>query len=466
MSQPEEAAAAAETGESWQRVHPASPFVHGWLAVVGLAYIYWQNTDDLSWSERFTGDRLIWTVAGATIALLVVLIFYFLSWYFTRYKLTGTHVYVNAGMLFRSQKQARIDKVQGIDIAQPLVARLLGLAELRFDVADSSESVLKLAFLRKAEAHQLRVVILERAHGAEPAAVQEPASEIAAAPSAAVGLAPAVQPPLMAKVPAGRLLASLFLQLPVIIGMLACLAMLIMWISGVDGIVAGLIPAVLTFGSWFYKQLNQGWNFTASASDTGMRISYGLADTRQHSIPAGRVQAISVTAPFFWRMLGWYKVEVNVLGTKSDDMDNLQVLPVGDFEAVTRIMGILLPQLGIENQREVLATAVSTGYEHGFVGSPQRAKPLSPGAWKHQGFLATDTTVISRYGWLARQASFVPHNRVQGMSWVQGPWEQRRKLAGVRLHCAGGSVIGYLHQLDADVAAGFTRAQAQRLVER
>ena len=458
--------AAGDSAEPWQRVHPASPFVHGWLAIIGLVYIYWQNTDELSWVERFSGDRLIWTVAGAGIALLVVLIFYFLSWYFTRYKLTSTHVYVNSGMLFRSQKQARIDKVQGIDIAQPLVARLLGLAELRFDVADSSESVLRLSFLRKADAHALRQVILQRARGGRPAHAPE-AEQAAADALAPADPQPAMQAsPLMAKVPIGRLIASLFLQLPVIIGLLACLSMVVLWITGVEGIIAGLVPSVLAFGSWFYKQLNQGWNFTASASDTGMRISYGLADTRQHSIPSGRVQAISVTAPFFWRMLGWYKVEVNVLGTKSDDADNLQVLPVGDFESVARIMGILLPDLGVENQREVLATAVSTGSEHGFIGSPERAKPLSPGAWKHQGFLATGTTVISRYGWLARQASFVPHNRVQGMSWIQGPWERGRRLAGVRLHSAGGSITGYVHQIDADTAAEFIRAQTRRLVER
>ncbi|UXN32320.1 PH domain-containing protein [Glutamicibacter sp. M10] len=352
--------------DTWQRVHPASPFVHGWLAIVGLLYIYWQNTDELSFAERFAGDRLLWTLGLAGAALLVVLAFYFLSWYFTRYKLTESHVYVNSGTLFRSQKQARIDKVQGIDIAQPLVARLLGLAELRFDVADSSESVLRLAFLSKADAHALRQLILERANSGTPSEARvltDPADPNQADPNPATL-------PLMAKVPIGRLLASLFLQLPIVIGTLACLTMVILWLTGVQGIIAGVLPVLLSFGSWFYKQLNQGWNYTASAMDTGMRISYGLADTRQHSIPAGRVQAICVTAPLLWRLVGWYKVEVNVLGTKNDDADNFQVLPVGDFESVTRIMGILLPDLGVINQREVLATAVSTGYEHGFIGSP------------------------------------------------------------------------------------------------
>jgi len=450
----------------WQRVHPASPFVHGWLAIVGLLYIYWQNTDELSMAERFSGERLKWTVVLGAAALLVVLAFYFLSWYFTRYKLTETHVYVNSGALFRSQKQARIDKVQGIDIAQPLIARLLGLAELRFDVADSSESVLRLAFLRKAEAHELRQLILQRATG-QPAA--SPTASSSQAPEHTGTFAPntpEVSTPLMAKVPITRLFASLFLQLPMLIGTLACVVIVVLWLSGITGMIAAVLPILLSFGGWFYKQLNQGWNYTASATDTGMRISYGLADTRQHSIPAGRVQAISITAPLLWRLFGWYKLEVNVLGTKSDELDNLQVLPVGDFDAVTRIMGILLPDLGISNQREVLSTAVSTGYNHGFIGSPPRVKLLSPAAWKHQGFLSTETTVISRYGWLARTASFVPHHRVQGTEFRQGPWEKRRELAGVRLHCAGGNIIGYLHQIDAQTAAEFTLAQAERQAER
>lgn len=439
--------------ENWQRVHPASPFVRGWLAIIGLIFIYWRNTEDWSMAERFSGPRLFWTLVSAGAALVVILIFYFFSWYFTRYRLTDTHVYVNSGMLIRSQKQARLDKVQAIDIAQPLGARILGLAELRFDVADGSESVLRLAFLRKAEAQELREQLL-RQMGSPQAAVQ---------PEAVVVEEPQ---PLTAKVPAGRLLASIILQLPILVGLMATISLLISYLLGAQGVLTALIPMVLGFGGWAYKEINQGWNFSASAQDAGVRISYGLADTRQHSIPAGRVQAIMITAPLFWRMLGWYRVQVNVMGTKSDEDDNLSVLPVGSFEEVSRLMGILLPDLGIENQREVLRTAVSTGSAHGFIGSPERAKPLSPGAWKHQGFLVTGTTLISRYGWLTRQATFVPHRQVQGMSWQQGPWERRRKLAGVRLYCAGGNIMGYLHQIDQQTAAEFMQVQSKRLLER
>ncbi len=455
--------------EQWQRVHPASPFVRGWVAIVGLAYIYWQNTNDLTLAERLSGERLRWTVLIGAGALLVVLVFYALSWYFTRYRITGTHVYVNSGMVFRSQKQARIDRVQGIEVAQPLVARLLGLAELHFDVADGSQSMLRLSFLRKADAQRLRALILGRAQAARNGQAPLDGQEADSVPDTAASAAQAPDPDvLMARVPHGRLLASLFLRVPTIIGVLSALALGIMTLSGVGGMAAGLIPALLGFGGWFYKELNNSWNFSAAATDTGLRVSRGLADTRQQSIPAGRVQSIQVSSPALWRLLGWYRVEVNALGVGSqEEAQNLLVLPVGDFDAVARVMGILLPDLGVERQREVLFTAINSGgEEHGFTLSPHRAKPLSPGAWKNQGFLATDTTVISRYGWLGRITAFTAHNRVQGIMLRQGPLERRRQLAGLRIYSAGGTVTGYIQQVDAQIAGKFLEEQSRRIAGR
>ncbi|MBP2398050.1 PH domain-containing protein [Glutamicibacter protophormiae] len=455
--------------EQWQRVHPASPFVRGWVAIVGLAYIYWQNTNDLTLAERLSGERLRWTVLIGAGALLVVLVFYALSWYFTRYRITGTHVYVNSGMVFRSQKQARIDRVQGIEVAQPLVARLLGLAELHFDVADGSQSMLRLSFLRKADAQRLRALILGRAQAARNGQAPLDGQEADSVPDTAASAAQAPDPDvLMARVPHGRLLASLFLRMPTIIGVLSALALGIMTLSGVGGMAAGLIPALLGFGGWFYKELNNSWNFSAAATDTGLRVSRGLADTRQQSIPAGRVQSIQVSSPALWRLLGWYRVEVNALGVGSqEEAQNLLVLPVGDFDAVARVMGILLPDLGVERQREVLFTAINSGGEdHGFTLSPHRAKPLSPGAWKNQGFLATDTTVISRYGWLGRITAFTAHNRVQGIMLRQGPLERRRQLAGLRIYSAGGTVTGYIQQVDAQIAGKFLEEQSRRIAGR
>ena len=80
--------------------------------------------------------------------LLLTVLGYILSWYFTRYQVAEGYVRLNTGFLFKQQRQARLDRVQAIDIVQPLLARIFGLAELKFEVADAGESAVRLAYLR------------------------------------------------------------------------------------------------------------------------------------------------------------------------------------------------------------------------------------------------------------------------------------------------------------------------------
>ena len=107
-------------------------------------------------------------MAGGGIVLLVAVLGFVLTWYFTKYQVSEGYVRVNSGFLFRQQRQARLDRVQAIDIVQPLLARIFGLAELKFEVADAGESAVRLAYLRMDDARQLRATILARAAGMVP----------------------------------------------------------------------------------------------------------------------------------------------------------------------------------------------------------------------------------------------------------------------------------------------------------
>ncbi len=158
-------------GAGWLRVHPASPFVRGWVALAALLFFFGRDSFERLlqggplFDERLAG-RAPWLLLGGSALLLLTVLGYVLSWYFTRYQVAGGYVRVNTGFLFRQQRQARLDRVQAIDIVQPLLARIFGLAELRFEVADAGESAVRLAYLRADEARQLRATILARASGA------------------------------------------------------------------------------------------------------------------------------------------------------------------------------------------------------------------------------------------------------------------------------------------------------------
>ena len=46
------------------------------------------------------------------------------------FRITGDAVEVRSGILFRTQRKARLDRIQGINIVRPVLARLFGAAKL------------------------------------------------------------------------------------------------------------------------------------------------------------------------------------------------------------------------------------------------------------------------------------------------------------------------------------------------
>ena len=129
---------------AWLRVHPASPFVRGWVALAAIGYFFGRDIFERALQGRpvFEGElagRAPWLLAGGGLVLLAAVLGFVLTWYFTKYQVSGGYVRVNTGFLFRQHRQARLDRVQAIDIVQPLLARIFGLAELKFEVADAGE---------------------------------------------------------------------------------------------------------------------------------------------------------------------------------------------------------------------------------------------------------------------------------------------------------------------------------------
>lgn len=187
---------------SWTKVHPLSPLVRGGLAVIAIPVaVFGYNWNMLTelWSllrsgdlaEEFQRNPQNFALGGGALLLVVLLIFggFLLSWWFTRYKLTADYVMVKSGIFVRQHRQARIDRVQAVDLRQPLLARLTGLAELKFEVAEGDGTAATLAFLKKSEAEKLRADIMERAAGRTPAA-QQPGEEDDAAQAAGSGGVP------------------------------------------------------------------------------------------------------------------------------------------------------------------------------------------------------------------------------------------------------------------------------------
>ncbi|MFP3713313.1 PH domain-containing protein [Puerhibacterium sp. TATVAM-FAB25] len=178
---------------TWHRMHPVTPFVRGWSVIlVAVAFVGHQTLDQL---EAVGGAAAaVGQVSGlwwkATLAGLVLLALIFglaaLAWRMTAYAVDDDAVHLRKGVVFRQQRHARLDRLQAIDIRQPLLARLGGLAELTLEVAGGSGSGVAIGFLREQDARRLRADLLARAAGVKarrgaPAPAAAPVADAAAA---------------------------------------------------------------------------------------------------------------------------------------------------------------------------------------------------------------------------------------------------------------------------------------------
>ncbi len=145
--------------EGYRRLHPLTPVLRGWKFVAAVVAIAVQQT----YGSVSPGYLLL--VVAASIPVGVA--YGYVAWRRTRFRVTQEDLRLETGVLFRRSRQVRLDRLQAVDVVRPLVARALGLAELRLEVAGGSSSEAPLAYLSEPAAQQLRAELLARAAGLE-----------------------------------------------------------------------------------------------------------------------------------------------------------------------------------------------------------------------------------------------------------------------------------------------------------
>ncbi|MFD6165439.1 PH domain-containing protein [Oerskovia sp. NPDC060287] len=496
------------TDLTWHRVHPVTPVVRGWSVIAVLLVIVGNRTlEGLPEGQNMLAGNGWWQILGAILVVgLIGLGYSALAWRMTTYAIDDESVRLHTGVLFRQQRKARLDRLQAVDIVQPLVARLFGLAELKLEVAGGSDSGIKLGFLKLDEANHLRAELLARAAGLRLGTTPSRAAAVGGTPaggavgSPAVGDAPrgelvagapvdgagapgvgdvvghvhldapeAPEQPVM-EVPPGRLIWSLIRTVAMIVLVVAVLGLIGVAVGTREiGTLFTALPLVLGVGGYLFGRFTREFNFRSAISPDGIRLRHGLLETRSQTIPPGRVQAIRLTQGLLWRSADWWRVEVNVAGygQSSDGTTNNSVLlPVGTRDEALGAVWLVLPDLGTVDPRALLDEALS-GIDAGahFTTAPRRARILDPLSWRRNGFAVTGRALVLRRGRLVRRVEIVPHERTQSLGLEQGPWQRRLRVATFAVHSVPGPVTPSVPHLDEHVAGALMDEQARRARE-
>ncbi|MDJ0349956.1 PH domain-containing protein [Cryobacterium sp. PH29-G1] len=508
------------TDGEWHHLHPATPLLRGGIfmvAIIGflVANLRERLIDLFIGEENYAGNpideiyqrgALGWALLIIAGVLIVILVVFYLSWRMHTFRVSGEIVEVRTGLIFRSNRKARLDRVQGVNLARPLFPRLFGAARLEITVAGQDGNV-QLAYLGSKLADDLRRDLLHLASGlrqarqpttppdalaapfvTSPSAVTPaphvnpaliaPGDDAAATPHSAFGdfaaarysefVAPeldpdAAPPESVVRIPPGRLIGSVVLSGFTVFLILAVFGLITSVIAGSSGwVLVAVLPGLIGSVGYYFSRITKQLRFTIAGTPDGVRIGFGLLSTSNQTLPPGRIHAIKVSQPILWRRSGWWQININTAGQasgrSSTPATSSIILPVGTLADVEKVLQMVLPGFDTDTHRALIENGMLGGRKRDagiadfYSNAPARAVWLRPFSWWRTGWAVSGNVALIRRGVLSRDLILVPLARMQGVGISQGPVRRRLRLASADLHTVSGPVSASLSVLDVDEA--------------
>lgn len=420
------------------------------MVAVGLVVYFGQNSfqavlagEDPEFPIRF--DPAAWSLyVGIGAALLIAAALVFGSWYFTHYVIDEEELRIDTGMVFRQSKRIPFTKVQSVDVVQPALARIVGLAELNIDAGPESST--RLRYLTRDQAYRFRDYLLVRAHGQRTTVTS---TEVTGGVLEDIGGTDEI----LVRIGPPALLAAALLSTETLVMAVSLVAAIILfvafdqpWIG-----VALIVPFAFGMVAQLNKSMFSQFNYTLARSGPGLKITRGLTSLTSQAVPRSRIQGVRIVQWWLWRPFGLYRVDMELLGLGGIEDDGSEshanssiLVPAGTAAEVETAVAALWPGVPIDDVE--------------LVPSPLRARrfrPISGHLLRHgaNGHVAVVTAGrFTRYRWI------IPIARLQSVGITQGPLQRAWRLADVRLHTAGRVLHTIAKHLDPQEARRYTLA--------
>ncbi|MXO75284.1 PH domain-containing protein [Altererythrobacter aerius] len=431
---------------------------------------------ELSGIGFVAGIAILAIAIGAGVAVL--------RWWRTTYTVGAEDIRLETGVVSRAARSVPYERIQDVSLEQPLLARLLGLTQVRFETGAGGSDEIALAYLPVAEGEALRELVRERRddHAAVPAAGAT-AEDANAQPVGAV---------LFAMKPARVVTFGLFEFSLAAVAVVAGLAQQFDFLlpfdvwdwdewQGVLGVpvdrLAALGPvmqvviglatlaalSVVGFATGILRTALRDWGFVLERTARGFRRRRGLLTTTDMVMPAHRVQALELRTGWLRRRFGWHGLKFVSLAQDAGSGSHV-VAPFAQMEELAPIAaaaGFALPGDGTLWQRParrafvdravlgaavpiLAAAALAIFADPRLALVPLLAVPVIAAgqalAWRRARHALDARQVFTRRGWLAPRIDVAQRVKLQSVEIRQGPLGRRGGYATLHLGLAGGTM--------------------------
>lgn len=422
----------------------------------------------------------------------LVAVIQFLQWRAFRYGFDGAVVRVQQGVLQRRTRSIDVGRIQQVEIDQPFLHRIFGLAVLRLETAsEGGETEVELNGVTLQEAERLRAAL-------RPAAVAAGAGDPTSPDRAATPSRPVLEVPwkhlALSAVTGAQLFAlpaalAVFGEAMFDLGAEDDVGETVVGLAQGTGIALLIVAgAVLAFGAAVVAAVLRDGGYRVDLRGDDVIIRRGLLTTRETVLPRHRVQVVEVRQNWLRRALGVATVHVRSAGggAASDDARRIQVPLVKVGDDLDRFVQTVLPDCpppaafrshpraarrramvratlrfsAVALPLAIVAVAIAAIPDATFVPWQVPAvaaavlvlsgPPLGLAEYGHLAHAIGDRVVASRHGAFGVTTSYAPLERLQGVTQVDSPFQRRLDLASVHGHLAGAGATTTIVVLDVD----------------
>lgn len=419
--------------------------------------------------------RLATALIGAVALLAFVAIGLVLYWRRFEYRVGATEIRIDSGIFSRTHRSIPFDRVQDVDITQGPVARLLGLAKVKFETGGSAgqeEGVLQAIALARAE--ELRELVRARRPGALIAQAVTGETD---------------RPPVYAMDLRRLLLAGVFNFSLAVFAILFGLTQTLGDVIGLDPFsrsfwrsvlsasapvqqfilanqaitaIAGLLSLVLIgIGTGIIRTLLRDYRFRLHRTETGLRRRRGLVTLTDVTLPVRRAQAAIVGTGPLRNSFGWRELKLQSLARDEGGSGDHVLAPLARDEEIATVLAalgwrplpgtirwtrvspayvwaptvVLAPLMLIAVGQMLFLPIVGAVIFAALLG----ALTLRWLAWRRTGFAFDDDRLLIRTGWWRRRVFVLPIRRIQSIDLTQNFISRWFGTASLAFGVAGGS---------------------------
>jgi putative membrane protein len=411
-----------------------------------------------------------YTLISLVIAFLVIIIVLaIVKWKKNVYSVDEEGIYIKYGVFEIHERTVPFSQVQSADISSSLVQRLFNVYKLEIDTAGGDKKSEISILLSKEEALILKSSIFKGYRNKDEVEITEE-KDIKTFTSS---------------------LKDLFMLATMSSRILVGVSIIIAFYSKIEDIIPKefkkraevfgedvmkdangtsiikfvvALTFIMLFISWIISiiiTIIKYYNFTVIREEDNIKLSYGLFDKKEVTIPVKRIQSLIIVEGVIKKPLGYFSLNVETIGYGKDKGESTMLCPIARRKVLNKFFEDILPEMNItydlmKSPRKALKGFLSFRLFRDFIIISIIAIFVPYGYYvyllipiliiwryirfKDNGLYYSNDFVVIRYRKLARKTVIIHKECIQSIEKVQNVFQKRKAIAKYKVTIAGNTL--------------------------